>query len=157
MNHMSARVRKKAETDTQLTAASNTECGSPLSQHMGRRLKELRLLKNCSQSKLGKALGVSFQQIQKYERGLNHINGDRLLAIAKALDVSINYFFEGFDEYEEHQGTRRRSAPDPLELYPGKTDQFYHLVGELARIQSPSIRTAILRLIKTMSDNEQNL
>ena len=62
---------------------------------MGTRIRVRRMEKGISQSDLGKQLGVSFQQVQKYERGSNRVSAPRLEQIAKALDVPIIYFYEG--------------------------------------------------------------
>ncbi len=68
----------------------------PVDIHVGGRLRTLRKLKNFSQEKLAQALGLTFQQVQKYERADNRIGASRLYQIADALGVSVSYFFEGF-------------------------------------------------------------
>jgi transcriptional regulator with XRE-family HTH domain len=64
--------------------------------HVGRRLREMRLLRCLSQSALGKQLGVTFQQIQKYERGANRLSASMLWHAAEALNVPVSSFFEQF-------------------------------------------------------------
>jgi transcriptional regulator with XRE-family HTH domain len=71
---------------------------SAVDVHVGRRVRAARLLRSISQEKLAAAVGVSFQQIQKYENGSNRIGTGRLHAIAKLLDVPVTYFFEGIDK-----------------------------------------------------------
>jgi transcriptional regulator with XRE-family HTH domain len=61
---------------------------------VGQRLKQRRCFKNMSAQALGKEIGVTFQQIQKYESGLNRISASKLYQIAQSLDVSISYFFQ---------------------------------------------------------------
>jgi len=68
----------------------------PVDSHVGARLRTLRKLKNFSQEKLAQALGLTFQQVQKYERADNRIGASRLYHIAEALGVQVSYFFEGF-------------------------------------------------------------
>ena len=63
--------------------------------HVGRRLREARLAKGMTQTDLAIALGVSFQQVQKHEKGMNRIGASRLWDICKILDVAVIYFFEG--------------------------------------------------------------
>lgn len=65
----------------------------PTDRHVGRRLRERRGVLGMSQVRLGELLGVSFQQVQKYERGANRIGSSRLLQICRALDVEPGYFF----------------------------------------------------------------
>ena len=65
--------------------------------HVGRRLREARLAKGMSQEALGKALGISFQQVQKYEKGSNRIGGSRLWDISNILETPVGFFFEGLE------------------------------------------------------------
>ena len=68
----------------------------PVDRHVGRRVQEKRLGLGLSQTALGKAVGVSFQQMQKYEKGQNRISASKLFEIAEFLNVGIPYFFEGY-------------------------------------------------------------
>ena len=68
---------------------------NPIDKHVGSRVKIRRMLVGFSQEKLGEALGVTFQQVQKYEKGTNRIGAGRLQDIAKILDVPPSFFFEG--------------------------------------------------------------
>ncbi len=68
----------------------------PVDVHVGQRARERRILLGMSQSKLAQALGITFQQVQKYEKGTNRIGSSRLFDISEALSVPIPYFFEGY-------------------------------------------------------------
>ena len=68
----------------------------PVDRHVGRRVQEKRLDLGLSQTALGKAVGVSFQQMQKYEKGQNRISASKLFEIADFLKVDIPYFFDGY-------------------------------------------------------------
>ncbi|MSO75062.1 MAG: XRE family transcriptional regulator, partial [Alphaproteobacteria bacterium] len=68
---------------------------NPIDIHVGKRLRQRRSLLDMSQEKLGESLGLTFQQVQKYERGTNRIGSSRLHRLASILDVSVGYFFEG--------------------------------------------------------------
>jgi len=72
-----------------------------LNIHIGIRLKQIRTEKNLTQTKVAKALNVTFQQIQKYEKGTNGLNASRIQALSNYLNVPISYFFEGFTEFKE--------------------------------------------------------
>ncbi|MEO1137712.1 MAG: helix-turn-helix transcriptional regulator [Pseudomonadota bacterium] len=72
----------------------------PIDIHVGRRLRQRRRLLGLTQEKLAQAVDIRFQQIQKYESGSNRISASRLWSLAKALDVSISYFFEGMNGAE---------------------------------------------------------
>ncbi len=70
---------------------------NPTDKHVGARVRMRRMMLSMSQEKLGDALGLTFQQVQKYEKGANRVGASRLAAIAKALGVSIGYFFPDDD------------------------------------------------------------
>ena len=70
----------------------------PVDVHVGKRVRHRRWLIGMTQQQLGEKVGIKFQQIQKYETGMNRISASRLWDIGQALDVSISYFFEGLSE-----------------------------------------------------------
>jgi len=78
----------------------------PVDVHVGKRVRHRRWMVGMTQQQLGDIVGIKFQQIQKYETGMNRISASRLWDIAQALDVSISFFFEGFEE-----GADARPAP----------------------------------------------
>ncbi len=71
---------------------------NPIDVYVGARVKMRRTLLGMSQEKLGEAIGLTFQQVQKYERGLNRISASRLFDISKVLEVPIGFFFEEMDD-----------------------------------------------------------
>jgi len=77
--------------------ARNTGASQAANQHIGERIRLRCTLLGLSQSELGKALGLSFQQMQKYERGTSAIGAGQLCGIAKALDVPVSFFYDGLD------------------------------------------------------------
>jgi transcriptional regulator with XRE-family HTH domain len=70
----------------------------PVDVHVGKRVRHRRWMVGMTQQQLGDIVGIKFQQIQKYETGMNRISASRLWDIAQALDVSISFFFEGFEQ-----------------------------------------------------------
>jgi transcriptional regulator with XRE-family HTH domain len=68
---------------------------NPIDRHIGSRVRARRIMLGISQEKLADALGLTFQQVQKYEKGINRVGASRLLQIAGILDVGIDFFFEG--------------------------------------------------------------
>lgn len=72
----------------------------PVDVHVGKRVRHRRWMVGMTQQQLGDIVGIKFQQIQKYETGMNRISASRLWDIAQALDVSISFFFEGFKSEE---------------------------------------------------------
>lgn len=98
---------------------------SSVNAHIGARLRLRRTLLGMSQSALGDALGVSFQQVQKYERGTNGLSPAGLLALAEALDVPLSFFLDGLQP-----GTQ---APDDLD--PRRSD--LELMKVMRRVPAP--------------------
>ncbi|MGH1455301.1 MAG: helix-turn-helix domain-containing protein [Alphaproteobacteria bacterium] len=72
-----------------------------IDKHVGKQLKSRRSLLGLSQEKLAESVGVTFQQVQKYERGTNRISASRLFTFSKILDVSIDFFYQGMDNNEK--------------------------------------------------------
>ncbi|MEO0386222.1 MAG: helix-turn-helix transcriptional regulator [Pseudomonadota bacterium] len=69
----------------------------PVDVHVGKRIRHRRWMLGMTQQQLGEAVGIKFQQIQKYETGMNRVSASRLWDIGRVLDVSISFFFEGLD------------------------------------------------------------
>src|ERR1700732_4625168 len=80
--------------------ASVKKTPHPIDRHVGRRGRMRRVMLRMSQEKLGEALGLTFQQVQKYEKGTNRIGASRLQQISRTLDVPPAYFFEGAPSFE---------------------------------------------------------
>lgn len=120
--------------------------------HVGARVRLRRTLLKISQEKLGEFLGVSFQQVQKYEKGLNRIGSGQLFIIAKLLKVEPNYFFEGV--------AALGGAPSMAE--PGA--EYIHndaaaidavaLNRAFARIKNPALQRRIIDLVASIADTE---
>jgi len=70
----------------------------PVDVHVGKRVRHRRWMVGMTQQQLGEAVGIKFQQIQKYETGMNRVSASRLWDIAKAMDVPVNFFFEGYED-----------------------------------------------------------
>ena len=83
---------------------------NPIDIHVGSRVRLRRILMGMSQTKLGKALGVTFQQVQKYERGANRIGSSRLYHLSQILDVPVSFFFDDMPE----NMTGKTPTNDPL-------------------------------------------
>lgn len=73
----------------------------PVDVHVGKRIRHRRWMVGMTQQQLGEEVGIKFQQIQKYETGMNRVSASRLWDIAAALDVSVNFFFDGIEEGAE--------------------------------------------------------
>jgi transcriptional regulator with XRE-family HTH domain len=91
-----------------MSTVSNTS--NPIDVHVGQRLRSLRLSKELTQEELGDLVGVSYQQIQKYETGANRISASRLYLLACRLEVGPEYFFNELDAREHSPHVSRSSA-----------------------------------------------
>ncbi|MGG7567232.1 helix-turn-helix domain-containing protein [Rhodovulum sp. DZ06] len=82
----------------------------PVDVHVGKRIRQRRWMVGMTQQQLGEKVGIKFQQIQKYETGMNRVSASRLWDIAAALDVPVNFFFEGIAGEESDLGAAYETA-----------------------------------------------
>jgi len=137
---------------------------SPIDVHVGGRVRLRRTLMGMSQERLGEALGLTFQQVQKYERGVNRIGASRLFDLARVLDVPIGFFF---DDMPDSLGggvagsLPRRSAlggfADAQDSFDDDTlhrRETLELVRAYYRITDPAVRKRVFDLIKSLTPAE---
>jgi transcriptional regulator with XRE-family HTH domain len=134
---------------------------SPVDIHVGSRVRLRRTLLGLSQEKLGEAVGLTFQQIQKYERGANRIGASRLFEFSRILDVPVSFFFD--DMSERVAGADGSAAggmadqPQPsLEPDPLTRRETLELVRAYYRIADPQIRKRLFELTKSLGAVEDN-
>jgi transcriptional regulator with XRE-family HTH domain len=117
----------------------------------GARIKGRRIALKISQTKLAEAVGVRFQQVQKYESGANRVSASRLLMIAETLGVSISYFFQGLDNLNSTSGdavTTSTSMKSPINaLSDARVSEILALVETLPTEQ----QMAVLAFLRTLS------
>ena len=119
----------------------------PIDQYVGDRLRTLRMSLRMSQTKLGGALGVTFQQVQKYEDGTNRIGASNLYKSSKALGIDMNYFFEGAPENDG--GARHNmSASTTREGNAMKSPDAVRFARDVMRVPDKNVRTRIRELLK---------
>ncbi len=82
----------------------------PVDIHVGKKLKQLRVLRGMTQTEVAQGLGISFQQVQKYELGRNRISASKLFEISRILNVAPSYFFDGLDDDSGDQGVLDHEA-----------------------------------------------
>ena len=108
-----------------------------------------------SQEKLGLSIGLTFQQVQKYERGGNRIGASRLFDLARALDVPISYFFQDIPEEVSRQSPRMLHSDPSEEVQQPDADpmtrrETLELVRAYYRISDPHIRKRVLELTRSL-------
>ena len=91
----------------------------PVDVHVGKRIRHRRWLVGMTQQQLAEAVGIKFQQIQKYETGMNRVSASRLWDIAAALSVPVSFFFEGLDE-EAPEAASKAEADLPFDILKDK-------------------------------------
>ncbi|KMO30137.1 Cro/Cl family transcriptional regulator [Methylobacterium tarhaniae] len=124
----------------------------PVDRHVGHRVRVRRLLIGISQEKLGDALGVTFQQIQKYEKGTNRISASRLRQIADMLNVPVSFFYEGAPRQDgarsEEGGAEPASDHGANDVF--WTSQDLQLVRAFQRITDHQVRRRIISLVEAI-------
>jgi len=117
----------------------------PIDVHVGKRVRHRRWMLGMTQQQLGDRVGIKFQQIQKYETGMNRISASRLWDIAQAMDASISFFFEGLDgaETAEHPAAAQigdlmvdREAIELVRSYNAIPEEQRRRLFDLARVLS---------------------
>ena len=120
--------------------------------YVGGRVRQRRTMLGMSQEKLGEALGLTFQQVQKYERGANRIGASRLHQISEALDVPINFFFEDISPSltKKRDKTALAEAQAEYDHDPMAKRETLELVRSYYKIKDPKVRRRIFDLIKQL-------
>ncbi len=146
------RGRRRAAEDTASSGKPN-----PIDMYVGSRVRLRRTLLGMSQEKLGEAIGLTFQQVQKYERGANRIGSSRLFDLARVLDVTVSYFFEDMSPDTAARTPSRIKglgearvgliAPDPM-----VKRETLELVRAYYRIGDPAIRKRLFELTKSLAN-----
>lgn len=134
---------------------------SPVDIHVGSRVRLRRTLLGLSQEKLGEAVGLTFQQIQKYERGANRIGASRLFEFSRILDVPVSFFFDDMSErVAGADGASEAGMADQpqasLEPDPLTRRETLELVRAYYRISDPQIRKRLFELTKSLGANEES-
>lgn len=128
-----------------------------IDKHIGDRLKNRRIERGWTQEKLGEATGVSFQQIQKYEKGKNGINCHRLYDLARILETSISYFFPDLQQDEQTSPHFHEEHNDfehfPIEPY---SNEHTFLLRYFNNINDPKLRKQLISLMRSMAEYTAN-
>jgi len=124
----------------------------PVDIHVGGRVRLRRIMLGLSQDKLGDALGLTFQQVQKYEKGVNRIGASRIFELSKILEVPVQYFYDDFDSRTGvSYGFAETSGNDAfMELL--HSPEGVQLCRHFADISDAKVRKRVLDLVKTLAD-----
>lgn len=137
---------------------------SPIDAHVGSRIRLRRTLLGLSQERLGDALGLTFQQVQKYERGINRVGASRLFDLARVLDVPISFFFDDMPEPIGNNGPSGTPAvvggfAEAQEGFAGEAAlnrrETLELVRAYYRISDAAVRKRVFDLIRSLAPDQE--
>ena len=126
---------------------------NPIDQHVGSRVRMRRLMLAMSQEKLGFALGLTFQQVQKYEKGMNRIGASRLQQISHILQVPVAFFFEGAADVLAPQGSGSALSMAEIDDFISDSEGL-RLIGAFMRIDNAALRRRIVMLVQEITGDD---
>ncbi len=125
---------------------------NPIDKHVGSRVRMRRMLVGMSQEKLGEALGLTFQQVQKYEKGTNRIGASRLHRIGTVLGVPIEFFYEGAPHANAGQAGFAEAPASTYVSYFLSTAEGVQLMKAFLAIKDAKIRRKLVELITALGE-----
>ena len=127
---------------------------NPIDLQVGNRVRIRRMLVGMSQEKLGDLLGLTFQQVQKYEKGVNRIGAGRLFEVARILGVPIDYFYEGLEDQASNTPGfgEPEGAPPVMEFV--SSGEGLQLSLAFMKIKDAKVRKRVLGLVKSLAEEE---
>lgn len=130
---------------------------NPIDVHVGSRIRLRRMMLEISQEKLGDALGITFQQVQKYEKGSNRVGASRLQEIARALDIGVGFFFEDAPDANGNpvNGLGEAKSGAYVVDFISSTEGL-HLVRAFLSIPDRKQRRAVIDLVRAIADGHEN-
>lgn len=137
------------------------EAPHPVDTHVGGKVKTRRLMMGLSQEELAKSIGLTFQQVQKYERGTNRISVSRLMDISRALKTPVDYFLDGCSALSGGGRAKPslRGVSDvkqaEMEGDPLQRKDILELVRAYQRIQTPGLKKQLLEMAKAMASAQK--
>jgi transcriptional regulator with XRE-family HTH domain len=125
---------------------------NPIDKHVGSRVRMRRMMLAMSQEKLGDALGLTFQQVQKYEKGTNRIGASRLQQISQILQVPVEFFFEGSpDLLASSDGMKDAPSAAYISDFLASSEGL-SLTKAFTRIKEPKLRRRIVDLVEEIAE-----
>ncbi len=129
----------------------------PIDIHVGKRLRLRRTILGLSQEVVGNAIGVTFQQIQKYERGVNRIGSSRLYEFSKILTVPVSYFFDDMEKTASTSNAQNTGVAEdaaPFEHEKMSSRETLEMMRAYYRISDPRVRKRVFELVKSLADEK---
>ena len=126
---------------------------NPIDKHVGARVRMRRMMLGMSQEKLGDGLDLTFQQVQKYEKGTNRIGASRLQQISNILQVPVSFFFEGAPNMPGHSGMGEAVSPAFVSDFLATSDGL-SLTKSFIKIKNSTLRRRIVELVEQMAEGQ---
>ena len=130
----------------------------PIDKFVGSRVRARRVGLRVSQTKLGEAIGVTFQQVQKYENGTNRIGASNLYKMSKTLGVEVAYFYDGVENIQM-EGVNTTGLSDgpqaPFEVDPLSSREAIELMHNYFRVKDETVRKRLSQFVKTLAQSNE--
>jgi transcriptional regulator with XRE-family HTH domain len=131
----------------------STKAPNPVDKYVGSRVRMRRIMLGMSQEKLGEALGLTFQQVQKYEKGTNRVGASRIQQIAEILQVPVSFLFEGGPTGTANAGGGTGPSPSFVSDFLA-TSEGLALTRAFTRISDAKLRRSIVELVEQIATHE---
>ncbi len=152
-------MAKRDQVIEKISEERNARRPNPIDIHVGGRVRLRRMLLGMSQEKLGEHLGLTFQQIQKYEKGVNRIGASRLFELSRVLKVPIQFFYDQAPQLDDKSSKAEGFAEPPEESYVVEflsTREGLELNKAFVQISNPQIRRSIIELVRSLSESNSD-
>jgi transcriptional regulator with XRE-family HTH domain len=135
----------------------NKKKPNPIDVHVGSRIRLRRNMLGLSQEKLGESLGITFQQIQKYEKGTNRVGASRLQAISSILNVPVSFFFEDAPGSNTTPGAGSFGEDSEATYVVDflNSNEGVQLTRSFTKIADPKVRRKIIDLVKSLAEDNE--
>jgi transcriptional regulator with XRE-family HTH domain len=140
-------ARQTSETPVSIAAKKQA---NPIDIQVGNRVRIRRMLIGMSQERLGDLLGLTFQQVQKYEKGVNRIGAGRLFEVSRILNVPVDFFYEGVND--AGQGANETDGAPVMDFV--SSGEGLHLSLAFMKIKDAKVRKRVLDLVKSLAEEE---
>lgn len=144
-----------------VTATKKKGRANPIDEYVGMQLRQRRALLGMSQERLAEQVGITFQQIQKYENGANRVSASRLYEFSRVLDIPVSFFFENFGHNPLSKMPSFALSDNEQAGFEGPEDimkrkETLELIRVYYSIENPKLRKDLFKLVKSMAENLKN-
>ena len=144
-------VPARLTSETRVAIATKKQA-NPIDIQVGNRVRIRRMLIGMSQERLGDLLGLTFQQVQKYEKGVNRIGAGRLFEVSRILNVPVDFFYEGVNDAA--QGANEIDGAPVMDFV--SSGEGLQLSLAFMKIKDAKVRKRVLDLVKSLAEEEEN-